>query len=87
MTSSLFFFSLLVTICFSSEVKVIPFRQVVVEGSERRDIDTVDPTPDDTAIVMYTSGSTGVPKGVILTHRLVESMFQWPSRDCMCDHQ
>ncbi len=49
----------------------------VEETTHRTEADGDDARPDAAAYVMFTSGTTGVPKGVVVPHRAIANRVQW----------
>lgn len=56
-----------------TSVRVIPYSDFCKLGKNDQTRNIQSPKPDDIAIIMYTSGSTGNPKGVQLSHRNIYS--------------
>ena len=81
-------------ICFEEEVsdatcgaiqaagwKFLTFKQLKGFGAEV--LKPVSPSrPEDTFVIMYTSGTTGIPKGVVMTHKAFISEVESVARSC-----
>lgn len=52
-------------------------RWIAADGELPAGSARVETTPDDTAYVLFTSGSTGEPKGVMVTHANVTTYLHW----------
>lgn len=63
--------------CAGLAVVHTPFGQLLQEFSGAA-MPAVEVAPDDHATIMYTSGSTGHPKGALSSHRgILSSLFSW----------
>lgn len=60
-----------------SAIKVVNFRQILAAGAQAQAaFKPVFPSPDSLATLMYTSGTSGQPKGVMLSHNNLMSQVK-----------
>lgn len=64
------------------DLKILSVAELVELG-QKNPVDVVPPKPEDIFCLMYTSGSTGPPKGVPMSHEAMSSAGEFP----VCAHR
>jgi len=63
--------------CTGLDIEHTPFADLLAEYAGQA-MPAVDVAPDDYATIMYTSGSTGHPKGALSSHRgILSALYSW----------
>lgn len=62
-------------VCAADGTADLALAELVAPGVPESEPDVPAPDPDDVAALMYTSGTTGEPKGAIVTHRAWSAML------------
>ena len=56
-------------------MKVLTFEEVLEAGRKNTSIEFKEPTPESVFMFSYTSGTTGNPKAVMLTHKMAVAVM------------